>query len=207
MTPHEKTEQNPKGAGPIPTLTDDVFKAVDGYLRTGVTIETACAAAGIKPGTYRSWIRRGREESERLEKTPRARVKKSEEIYLNFFNATLSTLAQIEARILGGIGESADGYDAEVTVEVYEQTEIIIQERLADGTLKEVERVKSDDLRLIERKTTRKRERDWRAGAWLLERRLAAQYSARAKVEHTGNVGVIGINVRPPVGTDEGNEE
>lgn len=187
MTARERTPENPNGAGRPRDLTEDLLAAVEKYLRTGVTIETACAATGVKPHTYRTWIRRGRAESERIGDSNR-KAKKAEDIYLRFYEATLSSLAQVEARILGGIAEAADGYEADQVVEVYERGE--------DG-----------ELRLLERKVTTKRERDWRAGAWLLERRMAAQYSARARIEHSGQVGVVSINVRPPAGAEgEGDE-
>lgn len=150
-------------AGRPTLLTPELQQEINSYLNTGVTIETACAACGIEPRTYRAWLKRGRDEQNRLDADPKARLRKAEEPYLNFLHETTRTLARVETRLLGGINQSAGGYDVERVTEVYERGE--------DG-----------QMRLVDRKVNRERVKDWRAAAWLLERRWGATYGAQQKI-------------------------
>ena len=164
-------------------LTPELQEKIMSYLNSAVTIETACAACGIAARTYRAWLQHGREVQARLEEDPKARLKKDDTLYLEFLEASDEVLARVETRILAGINQSAQGYDVERTTEVYE-------------------RDKKGNLVLMERKTIREREKDWKAGAFLAERRWAARWGAQQKVLVDGTVSVIGIDVIPPEGHD-----
>lgn len=158
-----------------PALQDEISR----YLQSGVTVETACAACGISAATYRSWLKQGKDELKRVEATNGARVTQKARIYVDFLAAVERTLATVQARLAGRISESASGYDVEKVQEIYER----------DGNGNSV---------LVERKVTRSRERDWRAAAWLLERRHPADFGQQIRQEHSGQVSVIGIDIHMP---------
>lgn len=167
-------------------LTPELQERIMAYLNSAVTIETACAACGIAARTYRAWLQHGREVQARLEEDPKAKLKKDDALYLEFLEASDEVLARVETRILAGINQSAQGYDVERTTEVYERRKVGKEEQLV----------------LIERKTLREREKDWKAGAFLAERRWAARWGVQQKVLLDATVSVIGIDVIPPEGHD-----
>ena len=87
-----------------PKLQEDILKVI----RSGNYIETACAYVGINKSTFYDWLKRGAREKDRLEKNPRARIRKSEKIYVEFSNAVEKALAHAEIRDVAIIGKAAE---------------------------------------------------------------------------------------------------
>ena len=87
-----------------PELQEDILKII----RSGNYIETACAFVGINKSTFYDWLKRGAREKDRLEKNPRARIRKSEKIYVEFSNAVEKALAHAEIRDVAIIGKAAE---------------------------------------------------------------------------------------------------
>jgi hypothetical protein len=59
-----------------------------GYLEEGTTIKTAATLAGISERGYHLWKKRGREEIDRVDESPRRSVRKSERMYVEFVKRT-----------------------------------------------------------------------------------------------------------------------
>lgn len=123
-------------------LTPEITEAVCDALVEGLSIEGACARAGIAPSTYYDWNARGAD---------------GEALFVEFAEATARARAEVEERLLESV-EWAAG-------------ERIRKKALGQGRDAEI----VDEV-----------ERDWRAAAWLLERKFPGAYGNRSKVEHSG---------------------
>lgn len=77
-------------------------------IKAGNYIETAAAYVGISKNTVYDWLRRGAREKERLEKNPRAKLKKSEALFVEFSDAVEKALAAAEIRDVMLIGKAAE---------------------------------------------------------------------------------------------------
>ena len=150
-----------KSKGGRPSLIDqktmeDVFTA----LRAGNYTETAAAYAGICRATYDQWLRRGRRELRRLKKSPRAKMKASEIIYVAFYKGCRKALADAEARDVSLIARAATGGARIVEVkEVMQGTQIV--SRIT---------------------TTKELQGEWTAAAWRLERRYPKRWGRRLAI-------------------------
>ena len=71
-------------AGRPTKLTKELTEEVAKYLRAGNYIETTAALVGINRDSIYEWLKRGAAEQERLIKNPRARLRKREEIFVEF---------------------------------------------------------------------------------------------------------------------------
>lgn len=129
-------------AGRPPKLTPEITEAVCDALRDGLSIEGACARAGISPATYYEYNKRGRDGDTR---------------FTEFAAETARARADVERRLIESV-EWAAG-------------ERIRKRALGSG----------DAMEIID-----EAERDWRAAAWLLERKYPGEYGARQRLEHTG---------------------
>ncbi len=88
-----------KGAGGRPTkLTPELKDKIVSYIRVGNYIETAVQACGIAKRTFYHWLDRANKEIQRLEDNPKARLRQSEEIYVDFLNAIEKAQAEAEAK-------------------------------------------------------------------------------------------------------------
>lgn len=89
-------------------FTPECRNRIVSLINAGNYLDTACQAAGITYSTYREWIKRGQREYDRLEMSPRAKVKESEKDYLDFFEAVQKAEATAEARNLTIINKAAE---------------------------------------------------------------------------------------------------
>lgn len=89
-------------------LTQELMDEIIKVIRSGNYIETACAYAGIEKKSLYNWMKRARKELERLDKNPRAKMKKSEAIYVDFLHAVEKALAYAEIRDVTLIGKAAE---------------------------------------------------------------------------------------------------
>lgn len=96
-------------AGGRPTkLTPELQEELVHVIRAGNYVETACAFVGITKETFYAWLRRAAKERERLTKNPRARLRKSEVIYVEFSDAIKKAQGHSEIRDVMLIGKAAE---------------------------------------------------------------------------------------------------
>ena len=94
-------------AGRPTKLTKELTEEIAQYLRAGNYIETTAALVGINRDSIYEWLKRGAAEQERLIKNPRARLRKREELYVEFSDTVKKAQAQSEAMLVGLIGKAA----------------------------------------------------------------------------------------------------
>lgn len=96
--------------GGRPTKLDDKFtKTFCNLLRIGCYIETACRLAGISRSTFYGWMKRGKDETDRLMENRRAKPRKKEAPYREFSDRVMQALAVAEMEHVGTV------YKASVT--------------------------------------------------------------------------------------------
>ena len=89
------SESRNKGGKPS-TLTPEVQELIVQAVRNGNYFETAIAYAGVPKSTFYDWLRRGRDERNRVSKDARLRVRQVEEKFVNFSIAIEKALAESE---------------------------------------------------------------------------------------------------------------
>lgn len=138
--------------GPAPKIHDaqDVILAA---IRRGTTYESAAQFAGVSYRTMRRWLKRGEEELERVGETKRRKVRKREAAYVAFYQKFQQAKAQGELTLADVILTAAQGGD------VIRETSIV--EIIRDGNVVEKRTTK----------TEKTKHQDWRAAAFMLERR------------------------------------
>ena len=94
-------------AGRPTKLTTELTEEIAKYLRAGNYIETTAALVGINRDSIYEWLKRGAAEQERLMKNPRARIRKREQIFVEFSDTVKKAQAQSEAMLVGLIGKAA----------------------------------------------------------------------------------------------------
>lgn len=105
-TPKKKPEDKlPMGRPGM--ISAELVASFSEYLKIGSYPDIAAAALGISRATMYLWLRRGSAEAKRLEKTPRAKPKDSEALYLSFLNAYKQCRAQGELLDLAIITQAA----------------------------------------------------------------------------------------------------
>ena len=98
-----------KNKGGRPTKLDErTQEKIVSAIKAGNYIETAAAYAGISKNTLYEWLKRGEREKQRVEKSNKAKIKKSEEIYVIFTDAVEKALAEAEMRDVLIIGKAAE---------------------------------------------------------------------------------------------------
>jgi len=113
MSPHknpssEGEPDNVKAKMGRPTsLTPELKDKICSYIRGGSYIETAVLAVGISKQTFFNWMHRANDEVKRINKTPRARIRKSEEIYIDFLDSIEKAQAESEVKDILRIEKAA----------------------------------------------------------------------------------------------------
>lgn len=138
--------------GPAPKIHEaqDVILAA---IRRGTSYESAAQSAGVSYRTLRRWLKRGEDELERVAERRGRRVKKREAAYVAFHQKFQQAKAQGELSLADVILTAAEGGD------VIRETSIT--EIVRDGQVVEKRTAK----------TERTKAQDWRAAAFMLERR------------------------------------
>lgn len=99
---------NKKIMGRPTKLNDDMQRKLVALIMVGNYIETAVECVGLNKTTFYEWLKRGRAERDRVEKNYKAKVRKSEEKYVNFTNAIEKAIAESEARDVARISQAGD---------------------------------------------------------------------------------------------------
>jgi len=94
-------------AGRPTKLTKELIEEIAQYLRAGNYIETTAALVGIHRDSIYEWLKRGNAEIERVSKSNRSRIRKKEEIFVEFTDTVKKAQAQAEAMLVGLIGQAA----------------------------------------------------------------------------------------------------
>ena len=95
-------------AGRPTKLTTELTEEIAKYLRAGNYIETTAALVGINRDSIYEWLKRGAAEQERLMKNPRARIRKREQIFVEFSDTVKQAQSQSEAMLVGLVGKAAE---------------------------------------------------------------------------------------------------
>ena len=89
-------------------LTPELQAEMVNIIRGGNYVETACAYVGLNKTTFYDWMKRGAREMDRVKKNPKARVRKEEQVYVDFSNAIKKAEAEAEARDVLIIAKAAE---------------------------------------------------------------------------------------------------
>ena len=90
-------------------INEEIIFQIAKAVKNGNYIETASAYVNIDKTTLYDWLRRGRKERDRVRKDGRLRIRKDEQIFVNFSHAVEKALAEAEMRdvmIIGKAGET-----------------------------------------------------------------------------------------------------
>jgi hypothetical protein len=103
----------PNPVGRPTLLTPAIIEDFRRLLPTVLYLETVGDYLGVSRQTWRVWVKRGRKESDRLAKNPRAKPREKEALYLEFFATYKKAVAEGELYDLGIIKKaSADQVSA-----------------------------------------------------------------------------------------------
>lgn len=95
-------------AGRPTKLTKELIEEIATYLRAGNYIETTAHLVGINRDTIYEWLKRGNAEIARISKSNRARVRKKEELFVEFTDTVKKAQAQSEAMLVAQIGKASE---------------------------------------------------------------------------------------------------
>lgn len=151
-------------------LDESIQQVFVNAIRQGLGYEPAASLAGIALSTFYNWRNRGQAELERLEKHSRARIKKSERPFIEFLEAVQRAEAVGEQVNADVINRAAEGG--------WETTETK-QTKTWDPATKTF--IVTEEV--ITTKTTQP---DWRAAAFILERRHSERWTRTVKGEISG---------------------
>lgn len=163
-------------------------------IRAGQWNYVACRKAGISTSTFRSWMTKGGDDeyvADQHKVEPR-------EPYISFARDVRQAAVEAEERAIGTVEEAAEGLP-----------EVKTHEEYAVECDKDGNPIPGGELFVVKKTVTRSTSRDWRAAAWLAERRSATRWAGRTKmaVEHSGQVQQsVVIHDGPAPRPDEGEE-
>ncbi len=144
-------------------LTAEVQETIVTAIRQGNYLETAAALAGIHKDTFYDWIIKGANAQE-------------PDAYSNFSDAVQKALAESETDAIAAIRQAGEEHDVTrmrtIVKPLLDYGRPVLD---ADGNQLYIEEI-------IEESTV---ETDWRALAWLLERRFSKRWGRREYLEAT----------------------
>jgi hypothetical protein len=146
-------------------LTPALAQSIVAGVKSGLFDQQNAVRHGVDVSTLKSWVERGLDEE-------------AVEPFRSFAEAYLTEAIALEERLLATVMASSEPWTA--------TSESIETEAVADGfdetDFDDVESYDTPPNTKIVRKTTRKREErrgDWRAAAWVLERRWPLRWSSQ----------------------------
>ncbi len=166
MKPNQSRQSTKRGRGRpegSTRLTEAIQETITTAIRCGNYLETAAALAGIWTETFYGWLHRG------------ANAQEGDK-YRNFLDAVTRAMAQSETDVVSAINEA--GMPHPVTRCRTARKPLFLDGRPvldADGNQLYI-------TETIEESTV---ETDWRALAWLLERRFSRRWGRREFLEST----------------------
>ena len=95
-------------AGRPTKLTKELIEEIATYLRAGNYIETTASLVGVHRDSIYEWLKRGNAEITRVSKSNRARIRKREEIFVEFTDTVKKAQAQAEAMLVAQIGKASE---------------------------------------------------------------------------------------------------
>lgn len=91
-------------------LNEEIKNKIISAIRAGNYMETSAAYAGISKSSLYEWLKRGEREKQRIERNKRFKIRKSEEIFVDFSDAVEKALAEAEIRDVMRIERAAEVY-------------------------------------------------------------------------------------------------
>lgn len=178
---------NPLISEPHPNSKERTYAGyITDLLELGVTIEDACARAGISERTYYNWCNRGRDERDRVAGNSRASVRASEAPYVQFLQDVTRARASARIASVATLRTAIKGYtQRERRVETYTETRL---RRLETG-----EQVPYEYRRETVADTEREIAGDWRAALEVLKRTDPANWSDRIRLDDWHSDAIEGI--------------
>lgn len=88
-------------------LNEDKIARIAELIAIGNNGETAAAACGLGRSTFYAYLARGRQEIEKMEKRRNKTPRKSEEMYVLFYNEVEKARGQAEATLIAYISKAA----------------------------------------------------------------------------------------------------
>lgn len=146
-------------------------KVADRFLTAisaGNTRKAACHHAGISEDTLARWLK--------------GEGGRGIEGFKEFPSAVINAESDTEVRNVAIIAKAAQGFDSGYKKKTVKTVLTRRKTTSPDGTVVE----EMVPIELVTEETISQREFDWKAGAWWLERRRAADWGSRQKVEVTG---------------------
>jgi len=160
-TKSKRTPGRPEGTTKLTEAVQDIIVTA---IRAGNYLETAAACAGIHKQTFYGWLHRG------------ANAKEGDDIYRDFLDAVTRAMAQSEADAIEAIRQAGEEHETIKTrttsKPIYWNGKPILDD---DGKPIYVEETVTEQFT----------ETDWRALAWLLERRFSKRWGRREYLEAT----------------------
>lgn len=98
----------PRGKGRPTKFTPERRNQIISLIKAGNYLDTACQASGVTYSAFREWMKRGELEYERIMEANTSKPKKSEQEFLDFFEAVQKAEATAEARNLTIINKAAE---------------------------------------------------------------------------------------------------
>lgn len=184
------------GKGAPSKLDASTQQIICAAIRRGLGYEPAARMAGIRYTTLRNWINRAEAELERL-KNPKTRLKQSEKPYLDFLDELQRAEAEGENTNADIVGDAARG-GQQITKKETHRKRLFDKKQGAFVVVEETETTKIETAAP-----------DWRAAAFILERRHPDRWGRQVKAEVSGPGGkpvpiqIITIEAVAPAGPDD----
>lgn len=150
---------------PKAKLTPELHDDLVSYVQSGVPVETAVAALGVHVSSYYRWVKRGREEIERVEKDRRRTISEKERPYCELYEAVTRAGAHALVRPALAMTAAYSGNARTIKTVVTTRSETRLR-RDKDGG-----QIPYEYTETVERKEETIHPADWRPALEVLRRR------------------------------------
>lgn len=158
-------------------MTSKTVNKLAEALATGAFVSSACDYAGVSKSLYYGWKARGKREKERLERRAGGKPKPAERPFLEFLDAVVQAELKAETRALAVVNRVARGGEVTTERQLTKKPLKVNDVQVLDPDGRPVYTVEETTVRVTVPP-------DWRAAAWILERRWPERWGrGRAMVK------------------------